>query len=280
MSATPASEQRVHVVCVCHQLKPEPFTSSLEALASRSGVALRGVAVCNNAAHSWRSMPREIEILRGSNKLLDFSGFFEGLDHLLASHPEATNGNVLFVNDTLFTKHAASCILGRVLGIDALLRQLQVPAMAGKLDPYRSICIRSPWSGQSGYITSFCFLLNARALPIMQRLLTDASADGVFSEAALSDEAWGQRMPPVFREYIRAHLVHEGSPYLWPSAGARNANLLHKKACCMYFEGRLSGAIAAEGAMVPINSGPRSRAGVFVHESAARILRSLTGMMG
>jgi hypothetical protein len=32
---------------------------------------------------------------------------------------------VLFVNDTLFTKHAASCILSRVLDLDSLLQHLQ-----------------------------------------------------------------------------------------------------------------------------------------------------------
>ncbi len=183
---------------------------------------------------------------------------------------------MLFVNDTLFTKHAAACILGRVLGADELLRQLRVPAICGKLDPYRSICLRNPWSGHEAYISTFCFLLNSTAQPALRQLREHAHSDGVFATADVADATWGQTMPAIFREYIRAHLSYAGSPYLWPQAANGDTLLLHKKACCVYFEGRLSGSIADGGAMVAINAGPRAQADIAMHELAARAGRSLT----
>jgi hypothetical protein len=260
-------------------MQPHAFATRLQSLAARSGIRLRGVVVCNNAEHPCPAPSAEMRFLRGSNELLDFSGYFEGLAHLLAHSPSVASGNVLFVNDTLVTKHAAGCILGRTLALDALLQQLHLPAMAGKADHYRSICLCNPWSGHATFITTFCFLLNARAIPAMGNLKADAVADGVFATTSLADPEWGQSMPAPFREHIRAHLVYGDSPYLWPSATTSTEEPLHKKACCVYFEGRLSGAIGSSGAMLPINSGPRSSADIVLSELASRALRLLTGAL-
>jgi hypothetical protein len=184
---------------------------------------------------------------------------------------------VLFINDSLLTKHAGGAILGRVLRSDALLRQLRVPAIAGKLDPYRSICLRNPWSGHAGYVSSFCFLLNGHALPVLRSLRRLASDDGVLATSPVQSDLWGTGLQPAMREFIRAHLVYHGSPYLWNANGAADASLVRKKASCVYFESRLSGAIGADGALVPINAGPRSRTGLFVSETLSRLARAITG---
>jgi len=275
MSAASPGLREVNVVAVCYQCPADRFVASLQRIAQRHGVALRGVLVCNRA----QELPAGLHELgfdaaAGSNALLDFSGFFEGLERLLATRPEAAAGNVLFVNDTLFTKHAAPCILGRVLRHDALLRQLKLPAIAGKLDPYRSICRQNPWSGDRGFVTTFCYLVNARGLPIVRQLRSLAAHDDVFADAAVGDEAWGRKMPAALREHIRAHLAYEGSPYLWPPAGSTPADHLRKKAACVYLESRLSGAIGREGALVPINSGPRASTDIFVREFVARLART------
>ena len=280
MSSSTAEPRRMHLVAVCHRLRPETFVVKLQSLASGCGATLRGVVVSNNMAHGRTAMPREVEILQGSNRLLDFSGFFEGLDHLLVRHPEAAASNVVFVNDTLVTKHAATCILGRVLGLDALLGKLRVPAMGGKLDPYRAICMRNPWSGHSGYITSFCFLLNSLALPLMQRLTADAQADGVLAGAEVGDAGWGRQLPHDFREMLRAHLLYPESPFLWPAARSSSPDLLRRKASSSYFEHRLSGHLGKSGVVVPINAGPRSIASIAVRERMARLSRAIGAKVG
>lgn len=264
------SRPPLHAVAVSYHVSPAQLLGRLQALASRCGRRLRGVAVSNNPAHAITPTSADMEVVRGSNANLDFSGYFEGLDRLTATHPDSSASNVLFVNDSLLTKHADGTILSRVVRMDALVQRLQVPAIAGKRDPYRSICLSNPWSRDAGYVTSFCFLLNARALPLLRRLPKDAARDGVFATAPVTDAAWGISMPPLMRETIRAHVAYEGSPYLWPSPAADDDELARKKASCVYFEHRLSGVIGIEGAVIPINSGPRSSAAVATGELLAR----------
>jgi len=276
MSADSPAGREINVVAVCYQSPPDHVAAGLKRIAHRHGVILRGVMVCNRPGQSpARLEALGFDTLTGSNALLDFSGFFEGLERLLAARPEAAAGNVLFVNDTLFTKHAASCILGRLFGLDALLRHLKVPAIAGKLDRYRSVYLRNPWSGHDRYVSTFCFLLNAAALPQLRRLTQEAESAGALLDRPLDDETWGAGIPALLREHIRAHLVYEGSPYLWPSASRSNPELLRKKACCVYLENRLSGAIGGDGALVPINAGPRSQVAIFVRELLARVAREI-----
>ena len=277
MNTSSDTPQSIHAVAVCYRLPPAEFIGKLQTLAARSGTRLRGVVVSNNPEHPLTSPSPDIEVVRGSNAHLDFSGYFEGLERLAPALADAASGNVLFINDSLLVKHAAGCILRRVLGLDRLFRQLDVPAIGGKVDPYRSVCLRNPWSGHVGYVTSFCFLLNASARPMLRGLLADAAADGVLASSPVNDAAWGAGMRPVMREHIRAHLTYEGSPYLWQSTSGRDAEVIRKKARCVYFESRLSGAIGSEGAVVPINSGPRSRADIFLNESMARVVRTLQG---
>ena len=182
MSRTSRAQRHLNIVAVCYQLQPAEFAAKLQSLASRSGFLLRGTVTCNNAMHAGTAAPCELTVVQGSNSLLDFSGFFEGLERLLAQDPETEEGNVLFVNDSLFTKHAAGCILGYVLDLDPMLRRLAVAAIAGKMDTYQSVCLRNPWSGLPGFITTFCFLLNSQALSALRHLKSDAVADGVLTD--------------------------------------------------------------------------------------------------
>jgi hypothetical protein len=269
---------RVRTVAVCYRLAPDEFVRRLQSIAARATASLYGVVVSNRAGQATGALG-EMQLVRGTNAHLDFSGYFEGLEHLLPMQAPVPEGNVLFVNDSLYTKHSAAAILPRVLSLDALLGQLRLPAMAGKLDPYRSICLRNPWSGQPSYISSFCFLLNAQALPALRRLPDDARADGVLSDLPVGDAGWATSLHPLMREQIHAHLVYRGSPYLWPGAQRSDDELVRKKARCVYFEHRLSGAVGLDGALVPINSGARSRAGVLLGETVARVSRALRAMV-
>ena len=271
------SQSTVCVVAICYHLPPAKFITSLQVLTARFGTRLRGIVVSNNPEHPLASPSSDFEVIRGSNAHLDFSGYFEGLERLLALNPDGAAGNVLFVNDSLILKHAAECIIRRVLGLDRLLAQLKVPAIGGKVDPYRSICLRNPWSGHAGYVSSFCFLLNVLAQPMMRGLLGSATIDGVLTPLPLTDPAWGAGLHPALREQIRAHLVYEDSPYLWQSKADHHTELILKKARCVYFESRLSGAIGSDGAVLPINSGPRSMVDIFIREALSRVARTLRG---
>lgn len=277
MSQPPRSPSQVRIVAVCFHMPPAEFIARLQVIALRQSQHLHGVVVSNNPVHSLASPCSDIQVIPGSNAHLDFSGYFEGLERLVAMQPDTPMTNVLFVNDSLIIKHAAGCILRRVLSLNPLLEQLAVPAIGGKLDAYRSICLHNPWSGHTGYVSSYCFLLNARGLPQMRALPHDAVTDGVLTTSPLASTEWGMGMPPALRETIRAHLLYAGSPYLWQSGKVDDAMLALKKACCVYFESRLSGAIGCEGVVVPINAGRRSQTDIFVRETFARAARTLRG---
>jgi len=277
--ARPNQLPSVDTVAVCYHLAPVEFMRRLQTFASRSGRQLRGVTVCNHPQHALQSATGSplFEVVRGSNSDLDFSGYLEGLRHLQAMGRDTASSNVLFVNDSLLTRHAAGAVLHQLLGLDRLLGALAVPAAAGKLDPYRSICLRNPWSHHSRYLTSFGLLLNEAALPSMASLPDQAEADGLGSNVSLTDQEWGGRLDPALREMIRAHLVHAHSPYRWSGAASADGAMLRRKARCVYFEHRLSGSIGKAGALVPINSGPRSSAELLIAETLARIGRTFTG---
>ncbi len=275
MKAAPNRAPSVRAVAVCYHMKPDRFIERLDSLAADAGIRLRGVVVNNQPEHASLPHVGAFQVVQGTNHHLDFSGYFEGLQHLLVIG-DSDASNVLFMNDSLLTAHSSSAIFRRVIALDRLLQQLEVPAGVGKLDPYRSICLRNPWSGHGSYLSTFCFLLNRSAQPILRRLIADAETDGVLSEAPLEDLNWGAGLTPLMREYIRAHLVYDGSPYRWRAA-APEPELIRKKAQCVYFEHRLSGSLGLEGALVPINAGPRSRLAVTSAETATRLLRSLKG---
>lgn len=275
MRVTDAMRPRVWMIGVCHDLAPIAFASHLDRLACRTQASLAGVIVDNQRGRRTPLADDRFALVAGSNTDLDFSGYQEGLARLREAHPEAAGRPVLFVNDSLFTKHAGVSIARRVLDLHRLLEQLQVPAIAGKRDPYRSIMSRNPWSGHHYYVSTFCFLLNALALPMLEALPLDAARDGLDPAQQIDDPAWAAGLPALMREFIRAHLTYVDSPYSWPRRGPADHGLIARKARCVYFEHRLSGAIGIAGAIVAINSGPRSSFQIALSEWLARAMRAV-----
>jgi hypothetical protein len=263
----------MYVVGVCYHLAPQDLERRLSAVANRLGIQLLGVIVSNAPLLPDQEAIENFSVVQGSNEHLDFSGYFEGLTRLLVEHPEAAHANVLFVNDSLFTKHPGSMLVRRVMNHDVMVAQMQLPAICGKRDLYRSVSLRNPWSGDQGYIASFCFLLNGLALTPLRKLNDDATADGVITSATLVAAEWGAKMPSVLREQIRAHLVYRQSPERWHGLNAADPILVAKKARCVYFEHRLSGVIGSTGAVIPINAGRVSSVEIFLKEGIATIWR-------
>jgi len=280
MTAAPRTAQTLHVVAVSYALPPDAFASKLRMLALRSRMELRGVVVGNNPAHACPAASDGLHHVRGSNSLLDFSGYFEGLEYLSAHDPDAAPHNVLFVNDSLITKHASGSIGTRVMALHQLLQQIKVPTIAGKIDPYRAFCLKNPWSGHTRYVSSFCFLLNPAGLPLLRRLPAEAEAAGLSAEINPIDDAWARGMPLDLRELIRSHLVYRGSPQRWPQAGAADSALIRRKAYCAFFEHRLSGLFGQTGVVVPINAGPRSTAAITASERVAAAVRAARSVVG
>lgn len=269
----------IYFVGVCFSYEPSIFISKLAKLCARSGYILAGVVVSNNPDHSLESKNYNIQVLRGTNLHLDFSGYFDGLKYLISSNSKHDLDLILFVNDSLFVKHAAPTIVSRLLNLSNLIGKIQIPAISGKADSYKSICSRNPWSGDLHYISSYCFLLNSPAFRYLQMLLSDAAQDGVLENLKLEDSAWGFGLSGVMREFIRAHLIYHGSPYIWANYATASAETINRKAHCVYFEHRLSGLIGMNGALLPINSGARANSIIYIMELSYRVVRSIISFL-
>jgi len=157
------------------------------------------------------------------------------------------------------------------------VKALELPAIAGKADLYTTVCLRSPWSGLDRYVTTFCFMLNQHALPLMLQLREMADCDGVTLDRQVDDPKWGEHLAPAFRQFLKANLVYVQSPYLWYRLRETpfTPTQLSSKARTIYFEHRLSGTVSNRGCMVPTNAGPRWATYLNLHERWSYVLRLL-----
>jgi hypothetical protein len=259
------------IVC-CYRQSPAHVAATLACLGRETGSDFGGVIVDNAGtakdAHipGWRVIP-------GSNALMDFSGYCEGLS-ALGTHQDA----VLVLNDTLFTDHNAGFMLARLLRYRDFIAACDTPAIAGKVDHYFSVCFANPWSGANAYVSSFAFLLSAKALPILPRLY--AEVDEIMGDPALAlgDPGWAPGLDPQFRAYLRLHLLTDFDPRSWYrlKAGAVAADVLARKARCVYLEHRLSGEIARKGVIVSLFPRGRDKIKFVTMERFDRVKRRVS----
>ena len=267
------NEDNIVIVACSFRLLPEDMLNRLRRLiGSRSGIV--GYIVCA-AARSERVLAPGWTLLSTDKQDFDFSAYLTGAELVRKVHVKSRA--IIFLNDTLFTNHAAAANFTALWRQVGLVKSLELPAMAGKADLYTTVCLRSPWSGLDRYVTTFCFMLNRPALTLMLELRAMAEHDGVKLDGHLEDPLWGARLPPAFRQFLKANLVYRESPYLWYRL--REASFTQKqlssKARTIYFEHRLSGAIGDVGCIVPTNAGPRWATYLNLQERWSRVLRKL-----
>lgn len=264
------SSLSVAVVACCYRMPAAEMVHRLRGLLAEQPISVTGFVVSANQTQEsdmgggWTALPSD-------NVDFDFSAYFAGAEAVvkrgLSEQP------VLFVNDTLFTDHAAKANFRAVWRQLGLIRDIELPAIAGKADAYTTVCLRNPWSGLPLYVTSFCFLLNPPALALMRRLREFAEADGVTHEHDVDSQAWGANLPGALRQFFKAALVYRESSYLWYRLRTDNYSpaQLKSKARCIYFEHRLSGAVGEAGCLLPSNAGPRWATYLRVAEYAQRL---------
>ena len=244
----------ITVVACCYRIPATELVRRVRELVGTEPVAITGFVVSSlhkvksDLGNGWTALPSD-------NIDFDFSAYFTGA--YAASKLNSTDQVVLFINDTLFTDHAATANFRAAWRQRGLIRQIGLPAIAGKADKYTTICMRSPWSSLGVYVTSFCFVLNGPALKLMLRLREFAEDDNVTHEYDVDSAAWGSRLPGQFR------------------SGDYSASQLRSKARAIYFEHRLSGEIAANGCLLPTNAGPRWGTYIAISDRFFRLRRQL-----
>lgn len=269
------SEPTIAVVACCYNLEPEDFCARLDKVASTLGVRFVGVVVANRLGAVLRRT-RDWIVIRGSNTTHDFSGYSEGLRQLRDTKDKCPK-DVLFVNDSVFERHHARENLRAVLQHLPLVNQIQVAAIAGKVDHYATVCHCNPWSGLSLYVSSYCFALNQPALDILSGLQAQAEEDGLQDDLALSAPEWGAGMPANFREFIRAFTSYGHTSFTWPGLARYRIDdrLLTIKARCIYLEHRLSGEIGKHGCIVPVNARKLDSLRLYLAEKLAGLQRAV-----
>lgn len=264
----------IAIVACSYRFSPEEMMRRVLRLLAGQAVEVRGFVVSaqleqeRELGGGWTALPTD-------NVDFDFSAYLTGAEAVVARG--LSDRPVLFLNDTMFTNHAAKAnfrAIWRQLGV---LQDIELPAMAGKADPYTTVCLRNPWSGLDRYVTTFCFLLNPKALGLMLRLRAFADEDGVTHDHDIDASAWGERLPGAFRQFLKANLAYRRSPYLWYRLreGSYTPAQLRSKARCIFFEHRLSGAIGEAGCLLPSNAGPRWGAYLAFHERLHHVRRRL-----
>lgn len=264
----------INVVACAYRMPQQTFVKRLSDLLSSYGLKVTGYvasAKCETAValdNDWTALPSD-------NEDFDFSAYQVGANAVLTAG--RAHHLTLFVNDTLFTNHAAAANLRAMERQFGLMQSLAGPAIAGKCDRYTAVCLRNPWNDLSTFVSTYCFALNEEGLGIFVTLPELADLDGLSRDRSLADASWGSELSHAFREFMRAHLVYKSSPYLWYRLRKANfsAEQLRSKARCFYFEQRLSGEIGKLGCIVPINAGPRWSMYLAFHERLGRIKRRI-----
>lgn len=266
-------KKELAIVACSFRLKPEEMLSRLEKLfgdlkSVRGYIASSKIKVEKVLDNGWRLIPAD-------NNDFDFSAYLAGAEKVHTHHPEVNV--ILFVNDTLFTNHAPRANYSALLRQVGLMKELEIPAICGKADLYATICLRNPWSGLDRYITSYCFMLNRKALEIMLQLRTMAEQDCVSNTLHVDSPSWGISLPNAFRQFVKANLVYHSSSYLWYRLreDTFTPEQLSSKARAIYFEHRLSGAVAERGCIVPSNAGHRWWLYIYIFEWIFRIRRKI-----
>ena len=101
--------------------------------------------------------------------------------------------------------------------------------------------------------------------------------DGLTNENQVIDDNWGRKLNLQFFEYLRSVVIIKESPYFWKQFGIYppSRTLLYKKARCVYFEHRLSGELAKDGCIIPINSGVVRFLNLLVRDFIASFIKKI-----
>ncbi|HAX3822981.1 TPA: sugar polymerase [Escherichia coli] len=266
------SNKKLCIVACSYTLKPELIINKLHAYLS--DYELTGVVISNN--HTVEQFKtNEFYIEAGTNSLFEFSAYKEGIDFLEDKLSPQSGIPILVLNDTLFLKHNAKYILRKIVSYYSTIERAELPAIAGRLDPYNNICYNNPWNAMHGYISSFCMLINQKAAKIIVSCYNELSNYFSNNDLDISQPGWGIQIESRLREFIRSHLIDIHTDTVW-----YQAKLLHNdkkriniKAKCVFMEHFISGKIGESGIVISIFPTWKGKVLNFLNEQLSKVKR-------
>lgn len=262
---------KLYVVICTYSVKPKLILDKFLKFSNQYNLNIRGVLVQNNDNIIDYKYKNWI-ILKGTNKMLDFSAYYEGLTYF---QNELTEGDpILFFNDTLFLKHDFYFSLKELFKYLDLITEIQLNAMVGFKSNYNSICLVNPWSNIDAFIPTYVFLINYNAICVFNNILHE-----IYSLNLEMNEEIFDSLPisSKFKELLKAHTFYSKSPITWKNSNINSLDiqLLCKKALCVYFEHKLSGEIGSNGGLIFLNASRRFQIHFLLRETLIRFFKNI-----
>lgn len=259
--------EKLIVVACSFYLTPEQIIKRIDRVFSKNSYYF-GLIVSNRSSDHIGILPKCWGLILSDNSINDFSAYFKAIRHL-KKMDNFHEYNILFLNDSLFTKHFYSISLNAISEKIRLLGMFNTPAMIGYKSNYTSICLHNPWSRANSFVPTYLFALNFSALQLFEEL---------------EDEYYHYVLPWLGGEFVktlhaaeslrqlacfRAYEAYENRIGVSRQVNSERTNWILKKASCIYLEHRLSGVIGARGVMIFLNDGLKNHIKHIIFESVA-----------
>jgi len=271
-----SDEKVINVVICAYYLAIDNIIEKMEFVGKDLGIKFYGVVI-NNAELiddlDYKSTFLNLHIKSGSNLILDFSGYYEGLESLRKRNENFQK--VLLLNDSLFTDHPWRYGMRKISNYYFALDKMGPdPVIVGRLDRYITSCLSNPWSGSYGYISSYMFLMNVEAADIFakeyRRFLYNYTNDIILYSQKFVEDA-----PVQMKAQIRYQLSMQGFPGAWHKLDSPKIDdaLLSKKSLTIYFEHFNTGMVGLKGSVISLYPRFRDTAKYFCYEKFFRLIK-------
>lgn len=161
------------IIVACYYIDPIKIIKKL-AFTKKLGCC-EVIVVVNNPKHFNRINFQNV--VQGSNNILDFSAYREGLVHIKKIDKEC-NKIILFINDSLFIKHPYKYIVNKLASDFEYKNEKQAMAysFSGKYNFYFD---KNPWENTQLHLCGAAFALNLHGLKVFEILYDSVYAETI-----------------------------------------------------------------------------------------------------
>jgi hypothetical protein len=266
------SEKKIRICCVLvsYELAPEICLIKINKLSQKLNFEIYGVIISNKSIdiNKCRS---NFDIINGTNKYRDISGYKEGLEYF-KENSLYQDECILFMNDSIFIRHNPYIILKSFIEKWPTIIQVDSKLISGKTDRYVSIINKNSWADCSVFVSTFAFALNNKSKNILYEWEGDAISHNIITDLKITDKMWGANLPVNLREYFRCHLLYDNSVMNWKPYKYSSSETLIHKSYNIHFEQWLTGRICDNGVLIPINDSYKSRFKIEIFELFTKMM--------
>lgn len=220
-------ERKAFLIFVSYYCNSHEIVCIINSL--RKNIKLNGFIIVSN--NHEVIFPSGINVIYGSNRLLDMSGYFEGFDYADKNNQIKVNDVIIFANDSIYRKHS---VLALSASIDQLLNKSKVPinfyaGVDGKiLDPsgadfkyFSTYFFVVDYSTAKNFISkvgSYFFSRRRKILRIIDSLPLDKWSPAMLDQTQKNIKKLKRKcvaLEFIFSSYAHDHKIFYPLPYLF-----------------------------------------------------------------